>query len=483
MKFQTREEDHLFEATIKTDDFQLDGVRCKLYLPVKLADPISLVFSPTVEQARILSDKLNWKFSFYGELNHGPDYITQVYAEKVYTHGLSTKWVADVSESVLTAEPVDLQVDVLRPLDSPDLKEKIHGRFRLTPNELLTPAQTVLRSDTGNVSVETLRNIKFVLPNAIQLSFMNRYRFQKGEGGDTVSFHELVAEFEAECKAGVAPDLKGEVLGLLEDLLRLASLAARQRCVCLEYDVVSERGYTEYYRRDVTIPPLKAAGAAGRELVEQADFEEFLYATYHKFIEMGRNDLVRKAVDFAIPKEGQIFEGSFMSLYSALETLVLYFRRENNLEMVFSDDEEVWSQIKADLMLWLKNYPKLKDDKGKRALLYENLPALTRISFKTAFLKCCDFYSVDLHDLWPVLGNAEGWSLSTIRNKLVHGEYFNRQQLRALISASEHLRWTVERLILSILGWDTSRSNVSADMLSFRNQYKYWEADRKLLSS
>src|ERR1051325_3696507 len=117
MNFQTREEDHLFEATIKTDDFQMDGIRCKLYLPVRLADPISLIFSPTAEQARILSDKLKWKFSFYGELNHGSDYITKVYAERVYTPGLSTKGVADVSESVLPAEPVDLQVDVLRPLN------------------------------------------------------------------------------------------------------------------------------------------------------------------------------------------------------------------------------------------------------------------------------------------------------------------------------------------------------------------------------
>lgn len=481
MNLQQKEEDHLFEATIKADDFQIEGVRCKLYLPPRLTDPISLIFFPTTEQARILGDKLTWRFSVYGELHHGPDYVTKIHAENVYSGGVSTKWVADVTESSLTAEPVDLWVDVIRPFDSPEIKGKIQGSFWLTPNKLLSPAQTVSTSYTGDVKVKTLRKIKFILPGGMQVGFTNRYRFQKNENGDRISFHELVAEFEAERSIGAIADLKGEPLGHLEDLLRLASLAARQSCVCLGYDAVSEEGLTEYYRRDVTIPLIKEAG--GRELIEQVDIEEFLNVAYHKFTELGRNELVRKAINFTIPKEGQIFEGAFMSLYSALETLVLYFRREHNLEMVFSDDEEAWGHIKTDLMLWLKNHPRLKDEKDKRTLLYENLSALARISFRTAFLKCCDYYSVDLQDLWPITGSAGGWSLSTIRNKLVHGEYFNRQQLRSLLSASEHLRWTVERLLLALLGWNVSRSKVSPEKLSYRNQYKYWEADRRVLSS
>jgi hypothetical protein len=149
--------------------------------------------------------------------------------------------------------------------------------------------------------------------------------------------------------------------------------------------------------------------------------------------------------------------------------------------MIFSDDKDVWKNLEADLRMWLKGHPRLKDDKSKRTLLYENLPALTRVSFRTAFQKFCEFYSVNLDDLWPVVGSADGWSLKDIRNKLVHGEYFNRQQLRALLSASEHLRWTVERMILAILGWDLSRSAVSPDNLCKRNQYKYWREDRKLL--
>jgi hypothetical protein len=32
--------------------------------------------------------------------------------------------------------------------------------------------------------------------------------------------------------------------------------------------------------------------------------------------------------------------------------------------------------LKADLRLWLKQHPQLKNDKRKRSLLYENLPGL-----------------------------------------------------------------------------------------------------------
>jgi len=173
-----------------------------------------------------------------------------------------------------------------------------------------------------------------------------------------------------------------------------------------------------------------------------------------------------------------------LALYSALETLVLYFRKGHRLETVFTaDEEEQWKQLEGDLRQWLKNHSLLNDNKDKRKLLYENLPALKRVSFSTAFIKCRDFYGVKLDDLWPVLGSNEGWSLSTIRNKLVHGEHF-AQRLGALGTAKEHLQWTVERFLLTILNWAVSASNVAADYLTSNSTaYQIWKEDRKIISS
>lgn len=481
MPIDQSEEDYFFDATIKADTITVEGVRCKLHLPPSHVDPISLSFHPTDEQAQLL-EQIGWKFSAHAELDHGAGQVTTIDAEQVLNRGLSSKYTAGISESRLAGEPIFLEVtEGFGSVDPLQAEYEINGSFWLTPNHLLSPSQRVVKSYTGNINVKTDWSLGFTLPNGVGLTFTNHYRYQDDDAGTLTSFHELVAEFELKSKTIGYVDVRGEMVRDLEDLLTLASFASRHGCVWMGYAVTSAKGYTRYYRRDVSIPAPKKR--RGDSLIAKKDIKDFLDVTCRKLVELGRNDLLIKAINFATPKEGQIFEGAFMALYSALETLVLYFRRGHNLEMIFSGEHEAWKSLEADLRLWLKQHPQLKDDKNKRTLLYQNLPALTRVSFRTAFQEFCNFYSINLDDLWPVVRSADGWSLAIIRNKLVHGEYFNRQQLRALVSAGEHLRWTVERMILSIFGWDVSRSRVSPDELHNRNQYKYWREDRKLLSS
>ncbi len=151
---------------------------------------------------------------------------------------------------------------------------------------------------------------------------------------------------------------------------------------------------------------------------------------------------------------------------------------------MFPEEEgDKWIQIRDDIKRSIKEHPLLKNDKARRMLIYDNLNALSRVSFRTAFEMMCDFYSVDLQGFWPVTGNAKGWSLSIIRNKLVHGEHFNPAQIHALMAAHEHLRWIVERLILAILGWDVAKSSVNTNYLAQRMFiYQDWQADQRLLS-
>jgi hypothetical protein len=66
-----------------------------------------------------------------------------------------------------------------------------------------------------------------------------------------------------------------------------------------------------------------------------------------------------------------------------------------------------------------------------------------------------------------------------IRHRLVHGDPFQSRPLEALTCAREHLRWVVERMLLSVLGWPVSRSNVSGDyLLAFSRSYTKWETER-----
>jgi len=166
-------------------------------------------------------------------------------------------------------------------------------------------------------------------------------------------------------------------------------------------------------------------------------------------------------------------------LYSALETLIL-FHQDVGSELILKRDE--WEEFRKDIADFIKAYPKFFESKEKRRLMYEKLPELNRISFKSAFYNFCSRFNIDLSDLWPVVDRRDGIALADIRNKLIHGDTFNPVQGRALISAREHLSWIVERSLLSVLGWTFTSSKVSKEYLPHMAMYNEWRADRKILS-
>jgi len=178
-------------------------------------------------------------------------------------------------------------------------------------------------------------------------------------------------------------------------------------------------------------------------------------------------------------------ENAFISAFSAIENIILYFRKSNNLVNVL--DMEQWKIFKKDIEIYIKEelIEKIKlTEKERRNLIYEKVGELNRISISAVFNKMCAFYSIDLHDLWPLIETNGGISLSNIRNKIVHGDTFSHIESHALMAAYEHLRWTLERLILSILGWPIEKSRVSGEFLSSHMAMaKGWEKDRKILSS
>jgi hypothetical protein len=487
---ETRKENYLLDVTIIAEDESIPNVRntipnvrCKVYLPERLTDPVRLTFHFDKEMARLFQWLNLWKFSIEGERNPEPGFRTKISAKNVYSMDMTiTHWSPELAEAVLVAEPTDLKIEHFRPGEDSQVSSKSHGRFWLTPNKLLTPAQILNHSYTGDVKIETVWHLEFTLQNGLPISFVNRYHHKKNANGEYVSFADLVADFKKEGEPNNSA-IADESLQPLDVFLRLASLAARQRSACLGYDILSTSGYSvKLFRRNVSIPVLRKD--QDDVLIDQQHFESFLKTAYDSLLQLDSAGLIKQAIDYALPRERDTVESSFLALYSALETLVLYFRKGHRLETVFAaDEEEQWKGLERDLRQWLKNHSLLTDKKDKRKLLYENLPALKRVSFSTAFIKCRDSYGVKLDDLWPVLGSSEGWSLSTIRNKLVHGEHF-AQRLGALGTAKEHLRWTVERFLLTILNWTVSESNVSADYLTNHSTaYKSWTEDCRIISS
>lgn len=210
-------------------------------------------------------------------------------------------------------------------------------------------------------------------------------------------------------------------------------------------------------------------------LIAEVDLEAFLLAALpSRGAEL--NDILQRAVFFTISSRDQGAEVSFLSLSAALESILTFFRRQDKYKILAAGD---FNKLEIDLKKWLKQQPALASESAKRALIYEKLPELNRFPFSFIFRKFCEHHSLDLSDLWPVTGKHAEWPLMEVRHRLVHGDPFVSRPIEALACAEAHLRWTVERMLLCVMGWPIERSTVAADTLRRTSSYHAsWQEER-----
>lgn len=212
-------------------------------------------------------------------------------------------------------------------------------------------------------------------------------------------------------------------------------------------------------------------------LIDEEDLEEFLVTT-SPVNGAELNEILERAIGFTIQSRNQSLEISFISLSAALESVLTFFRRQNEYDILGT---KRFSELERDLKKWLKQHPTLANEPAKRGLIYEKVPELNRFPFSYVFKKFCAHHSLDLTDLWPVVGKHAEWPLTEIRHRLVHGDPFVSRPAEAMACASAHLGWVVERMILCVIGWPIERSNVRPDYL-IKNcgAYQSWEAKRAM---
>jgi hypothetical protein len=211
------------------------------------------------------------------------------------------------------------------------------------------------------------------------------------------------------------------------------------------------------------------------QLIAPDDVDEFLAAGLpSKSAEL--NDILERAIGLALQSRRQSLEVAFISLSAALESVLTFFRRQDEYEILPSAD---FSELERDLKKWLKQHPLLASEPARRGMIYEKVPELNRFPFSYVFRKFCDHHSLDLTDLWPVVGKHAEWPLTEIRHRLVHGDPFQSRPVEALTCAHTHLTWVVERMLLSVLGWPIARSNVSRVNLNrLGYNHERWQAER-----
>ena len=86
---EDKKEDYQLFVTIETGKIRQEKVRCKVYLPERLTDPIALHFFPTEDQVPYLRNA--FEFSIQGEIENLSGVVeTRIQAQKVYSIKLSS---------------------------------------------------------------------------------------------------------------------------------------------------------------------------------------------------------------------------------------------------------------------------------------------------------------------------------------------------------------------------------------------------------
>ena len=183
---------------------------------------------------------------------------------------------------------------------------------------------------------------------------------------------------------------------------------------------------------------------------------------YSKFSSSANKDAIRTAIWSVVPGAKSTIEKSFLSMFAGLESLVLDFRRRDKLERVLPKPE--WKKLKDYLKKCINQCEVPKLDEQKCALIHDKLEELNKISLRYAFEQFCSKYKIDLSDLWPIFNSVDG-SLSNIRNKLIHGDPLPPALQDILWAAHSSLRFSMERILISILGWPVDKSEVNKDFL------------------
>lgn len=452
-----REENHLVKATVIVDDFQLTDVPCKIFLPERIEEKPCIVLKPSEQVAnKIMAfHKGALRARVYG---FNKEIELTIESPEVFFSRSSTKYWGDgISDSTIPGEPQDLHIVHHHRTDANVQRTKI--AFWISPNQFLNPLILSTSSYTGDLTYKRVRNFEFLIKNQVRLVFDKNFRSKSAENGDFIQWSFLVACAELDVPADNAATLSEIILPDVDDFLLIASFAARQRTACLGWAASDKSSYTTFYRGNYVFPDTVVDNTFDNRLINTEDFERFVHTCYPVFLEFENKLAIRNALYSILPSQSGALETTFLKVFAGLETIILDFRRREELEFIVP--EVNWGVLKKYLQKCLKSSTEPKLEATQRASMYCKLDELNRVSLREAFDLFCKKYSVDLADLWPVFGKKDLVGLVDIRNKLIHGDPFPDDMADSLIVANEHLIYVVERVLIRIFKWNLQETKIS----------------------
>ena len=456
-----RDENYLVNATISNENFEIANVPCKVFLPERTYEKPYVLLNPKKEDGGKIVNSHQVKLS---AVVNGFDKKIELTIESpiVYFSRSSTRhWGDDIVVTTALGKPQDLHVRYHRYNKEVQSTQIV---FWISPNHMLEPPMSISSSYTGEFKCDRLFKKEFEIKNKILIEFDTHFSSKTAENGDFIQWPFLVACVNLDIQANNVLALKNVMLDI-DDFLLIVAFATRNRTTCLGWTASDKDSYCTFYRGNFVFPEFEKRKDFHDDLIDESQFDEFVRVCYSEFLKFDNKLALRNALYSAISSPNTL-EMSFLKTFAGLETLILDFRRRENLEFVIPEKD--WGDLKKYLQKCLKNSTLPKLEKVQRSSIYCKLNELNRVSLREAFELFCQKYLIDLSDLWPVFGKNGLVGLVDIRNKLIHGDPFHGDMHDEILVANWHLKYTLERAICRIFQWNIAETRISSTYLESR---------------
>jgi hypothetical protein len=469
-----REENYHAKFVVTVDGTVYKDIPCKIYLPERKDEEPYMVFIPSKADGHeiVRADKISLKAEILG---FDKDNRTIIEAPEIYIAGSSTKgWDDDLTETIVPGLPQDLHIIKYLKNRGAGLK-KTHITFWISSNVFLTPFLSCTTSYDGTVEYKRVNVPQYRITENIKLEFDKHFDSKRTKNGDLIQRDYSVACAEIDIPAQNAEKIKTDLLPYVNDFLLIASFVSRISTGCLGWTAYDDNSTTTFYRGYYTFPQNEhSVKEIDNGIIDIKYFNNFMEVCYHNFLRIEDKLPLRSAIHSMVSHPSQTVETSFLKKFAGLESIILGFRRRENLEFILSKDD--WPKLRNYLKKCIKNSQKPKIKSEQRGAIYRKLDELNRRSLNEVFKIFCNKYKLFLDDLWPLFGDGKTiMTLSRIRNRLIHGDPFPGDLLIPLAMAEKNLEYIIERIIIKILGWDIGKTKITPQYLK-----KHFHAVKKL---
>ncbi|WP_413742270.1 hypothetical protein ACL2XO_04870 [Sodalis sp. RH15] len=278
-------------------------------------------------------------------------------------------------------------------------------------------------------------------------------------------YQVLTLDFNVDSEAQIPEKINIDYLLKIDDMLTLASFAQAGKIRCSGWTVFSINNCFRYYRNNTfKVDDIRDFRVG---IIKKDEIETFLNRSLVIYQSSRFKESITRAINAVITNNDTIVELSFLTMFQALESLVITYKRLDGTEYII--DITRWDELKTKIKFSLKECllneltPKeIKKMQGK-------ISELNRPSLKNSFESMEKSLNLQIEEFWPIFDTEDIIGLASIRNMLAHGESFPTNVLPGILLAHACLQSCLARIILNLLQWPVEETELSKN--SFHSSF------------